>query len=91
MYNQQLVFTPGGHFAQNASTEIINDVIALEANEAVNLQLVFLSATFGVSLGHFPTTLVEIVDDDCKLTKTASNKVIYFVCFVTPCTFTSLM
>ena len=83
VYNQQLVFTPNGPYAQNASVRIINDMIALEENETISVRLVFLSTTSGVSLGHFPTTVVEIVDNDCKLTHARSHIQGYLVCFVT--------
>ena len=79
MFNQQVVFTTGSTTSQTASAQIVNDMIALEENEVVNLEIVIESPTSGVSLGYFPTTEVVIVDDECKRNTRPSKVIGYFI------------
>ena len=65
-FNSTVKFIAGGSKHQTVSKSIINDVVALEDNELVNVSLIIQSPASGVILGQFPTTLVTIVDDDCK-------------------------
>ena len=48
------------------SASLINDRVAFEDDEIVMVDLSVVSSPFNVSLGAFPTTVVTIVDDDCK-------------------------
>ena len=49
------------------SAVIIDDDVAFEDDEVVYVHLTIDSPPFNVSLGAFPTTVVNIVDSDCKL------------------------
>ena len=48
------------------SASIINDTVAFEDDEMVMVHLTVGWSSFNMSLGAFPTTVVTIVDDDCK-------------------------
>ena len=83
-FNSTVRFTPDGPKEQTVSAMISNDDIALEDNEEVNVTLNVLSPSSGVMLGDFPTTLVTIVNDDCKFSivrKVSSFKEWFKMCF----------
>ena len=66
VFNDNVTFTAGGPKEQNVSAAIINDVIALEDDEIVTVNLIIISPTSGVNPGRFTSTVVTIVDNDCK-------------------------
>ena len=51
---------------QTVSAAIIDDELALEDDKLVHIDLIIASPRGIVSLGVFPTTVVTIVDNDCK-------------------------
>ena len=66
VFDAIVTFTAGGPTEQTVSADIRDDMIALENDEIVNVSLTIVSPASGVNLGYFPTTVVSIVDDDCK-------------------------
>ena len=66
-FNRTVTFTPGGSKEDTVSATVINDDIALEASEIVDVSLSIVSPMSRVSFDDFPTTVVTIHDDDCKL------------------------
>ena len=61
-----VTFTDDGVREKNVSALIVDDTIALEAIEMVNVRLTIVSPPSGVSPGTFQDTLVTVVDDDRK-------------------------
>ena len=66
MFSGMVTFTASGPKEQTVTATIPNDMIALEDDELVNVHLSIVSPASGVSLGSVQTTVVTIVDDDCK-------------------------
>ena len=78
VFNDEVTFSEGGSGEIRVDTPITNDAIALEADEQINVELSIISPTSGpiferstdgsssVRIGEYRTTLVTIVDDDCK-------------------------
>ena len=61
------MFRASGAKQQIVSALIVNDTIALEADEIVSVNLTIVSPSSGVKFGNFSNTVVTIVDDDRKL------------------------
>ena len=82
VYNSQVVFTINGPFRWTASAQFINDLITLEDDEMVNLDVVIDSPSSGITFNYFPTTVVRIVDNDCRSHIVIPMGVHCFVCGV---------
>ena len=67
VFSEEVVFRASGAKQQIVSTLIVNDMIALEADEIVSVNLTIVSPSSGVKFGNFSNTVVTIVDDDRKL------------------------
>ena len=61
-----VTFTNDGPTQQNVSATITDDSVANENNEMVNVRLMIVSASADVIPGAFTSTMVTIVDNDCK-------------------------
>ena len=61
-----ITFTADGPKKKSVSADIVNDEVALEDDELVSVVLDIVSPTSGVHFGSFQTTVVTIIDDDCK-------------------------
>ena len=65
-YSDKVVFRASGPTQQIVSAFIVNDTIALEADEVVSVDLTIVSPSSGVTFGPFSSTVVTITDDDRK-------------------------
>ena len=65
-YSDEVVFSPSGPKQRTISALVVNDTIALEADELVSVDLTVISPSSGVRLGVFSRTVVVITDDDRK-------------------------
>ena len=64
--NVIITFPSDGPFRQRAYAQIIDDAVALEADESVRVELTVESPSSGVMFSDIPTTVVRIVDNDRK-------------------------
>ena len=61
-----IIFPSDSPFRQRAYAQIIDDYVALEADESVRVELTVESPSSGVMFINNPTTVVRIVDNDRK-------------------------
>ena len=65
-YSEEVVFRAGGAKQQVVSALIVNDTIALEADEIVSVNLTIVSPSSGVKFGNYSNAVITIADDDRK-------------------------
>ena len=83
VYDSDAVFSSIGPFRQTVYASIIDDEIGLEDDEIVHLVLIINSPSPHVTFSHFSTTVVKIVDDDCKpsLVRESCFEMYVVICF----------
>lgn len=69
-FNGNHTFTPCGPKEKNFTANVTVDSIALEANEIVNVTLTIDPSVPGVTYAPISSTIVTIIDDECKFSTT---------------------